>query len=96
MAEFVAALDRGGQRFPERILCENPSDYRSKAVQAYLRDSRNFGFPARLRPVLNLSERLWKFLNKQVLGNRYYETYDDFRVACNDFFNNPKRYTALI
>jgi hypothetical protein len=30
-------------------------------------------------------------LLSQVLYNRYYGTFDDFRAACTDFFNNPQR-----
>jgi len=47
-------------------------------------------------PNRNLIERLWKFFKKQVLYNRYYETYDDFRTACKDFFNNPQRYRSQL
>jgi hypothetical protein len=39
-----------------------------------------------------LFERLWKFFKKQVLHNRYYESFDAFRKACEEFFGNPQRY----
>ena len=75
------------------IVCDNARYYRSKAVQAYLQNSRiKLVFLPAYAPNLNLIERLWKFFKKQVLYNRYYETFDDFRAACNDFFNNPQRY----
>jgi transposase len=79
------------------IICDNARYYRSKAVQAYLRGSRiQLVFLPAYAPNLNLIERLWKFFKKQVLYNRYYETFDDFRAACNDFFNNPKRYRSQL
>jgi len=37
-------------------------------------------------------ERFWKFLKKNVLYNRYYETFDEFREACETFFKNPHKY----
>ena len=75
------------------VICDNARYYRSKAVQAYLQDSRiKLVFLPAYAPNLNLIERLWKFFKKQVLYNRYYETFSDFRAACNDFFNNPQRY----
>lgn len=75
------------------VICDNAGYYRSKAVQAYLQDSRiKLVFLPAYAPNLNLIERLWKFFKKQVLYNRYYETFGDFRTACEDFFNNPQRY----
>ena len=75
------------------IICDNAGYYRSKVVQAYLQDSRiTLVFLPAYAPNLNLIERLWKFFKKQVLYNRYYGTFSDFRIACEDFFNNPHRY----
>jgi hypothetical protein len=33
-----------------------------------------------------------KFFKKQVLYNRYYESFDTFRKACEEFFRNPQQY----
>jgi len=30
--------------------------------------------------------------SERLLYNRYYESFSDFREACEDFFNNPQRY----
>jgi transposase len=79
------------------IICDNAGYYRSKAVQAYLQDSRiKLVFLPAYAPNLNLIERLWKFFKKQVLYNRYYETFGGFRAACEDFFNNPQRYKSKL
>lgn len=43
-------------------------------------------------PNLNLIERLWKFFRKKVLYNRYYEKFNDFKIACEDFFKNIRKY----
>jgi transposase len=75
------------------IICDNARYYHSKAVQEYLQDSCiKLVFLPAYAPNLNLIERLWKLLKKQVLYNRYYESFSDFREACEDFFNNPQRY----
>jgi len=39
-------------------------------------------------PNLNLIERLWKFLKKIVLKNKYYKTFNEFRNAIESFFVN--------
>ncbi len=43
-------------------------------------------------PKLNLIERFWKFFKKKVLYNRYYDTFDKFKRACEDFFANAHGY----
>lgn|GEM_PF-6147089 len=42
-------------------------------------------------PNLNLIERLWKFFKKNILYNRYYEKFDAFKFACEDFFKHIAR-----
>lgn len=75
------------------VICDNAAYYRSKAVQEYLKDSRiKLVFLPPYAPNLNLIERLWKFFKKQVLYNRYHESYGSFRKACEDFFSNPGQY----
>ncbi|MDH4129974.1 MAG: transposase, partial [Spirochaetota bacterium] len=39
-------------------------------------------------PNLNLIERLWKYLKKKIIYNKYYETFGEFRNAIYDFFEN--------
>ena len=69
------------------VICDNARYYRSKAVQEYLETSRvKLVFLPPYAPNLNLIERFWKFLKKKVLYNRYYETFDEFREACETFF----------
>jgi len=69
---------------------------RSKAVQQYLKDSRiKLVFLPTYAPKRNLIERLWKFVKKQVLYNRYYAT-NQLRNACKDFFNNRQCYRGQL
>jgi transposase len=43
-------------------------------------------------PNLNLIERLWKFLKKQVRRNHYYDTFEKFEQAIVDFFKDIKQH----
>jgi len=75
------------------VVCDNASYYRSKAVQEYLKTSRiKLIFLPPYAPNLNLIERLWKFFKKKVLYNRYFETFDEFKSACEEFFQDPRKY----
>ena len=71
------------------VFCDNARYYRSKAVRAYLGDSPiDLQFLPPYAPNLNLIERFWKFFKRQVLYNRYYETFADYQAACKQFFAN--------
>jgi transposase len=62
-------------------------------VQEYLKTSRiKLVFLPPYAPNLNLIERLWKFFKKEILYNRYFETFAEFEAACAAFFANPGRY----
>jgi transposase len=75
------------------VICDNARYYRSKAVKQYLETSRiKLVFLPPYAPNLNLIERLWKFFKKTILYNRYYETFAEFRAACEKFFSNPRQY----
>jgi len=41
-------------------------------------------------PNLNLIERLWKFVKKKCLYNKFYESFADFKHAIDDCLNNVK------
>jgi transposase len=69
------------------IICDNARYYRSKAVADYLEDSRiNLLFLPPYSPNLNLIEGFWKFFERQVLYDRYYEAFEHFKDACTGFF----------
>ncbi|AGA90273.1 transposase [Thioflavicoccus mobilis 8321] len=75
------------------VICDNAPYYRSRVVQEYLKTSRiKLVFLPPYAPNLNLIERLWKFFKKEILYNRYFETFAEFKAACAAFFANPGRY----
>ena len=43
-------------------------------------------------PNLNLIERYWKFFKKTVMHNHYYQTFEQFKQACKNFFRKWKKY----
>ncbi|MBK9337485.1 MAG: transposase [Lewinellaceae bacterium] len=47
-------------------------------------------------PNLNLIERLWKFLRKQVTSYNFYEHFTQFRKAILDFFKNIKEHKQAL
>lgn len=75
------------------IVCDNARYYRSRKVKAYLKHSRvELVFLPPYSPNLNLIERFWKFFKKMVLYNRYYEKFDEFKSACEQFFQSIAQY----
>jgi transposase len=75
------------------VICDNARYYRSKAVKEYLKTSRiKLIFLPPYAPNLNLIERLWKFFKRKVLYNHYFESFEDFKHACEEFFANPLKY----
>ena len=73
----------------------NARYYRNRTVKAFLKTSKvQIIFLPPYSPNLNLIERLWRFLKKIVLYNRYYERFADFRGAILKFFANIKQYRS--
>jgi transposase len=76
------------------VVLDNARYQRAIVVQALakrLRIRRLFLPP--YSPNLNLIERCWKFLRKQVLRNTYYATFAEFRAAMQRLLANLDTYT---
>ena len=75
------------------LIADNARYYRSKLVNKYLENSKiELMFLPAYSPNLNLIERLWKHFRKIVLYNKYYKSFDEFKVICKNFFKNIKKY----
>lgn len=71
------------------ITLDNAPYYRSKLVKAYLETSKiKLLFLPSYSPNLNLIERLWKYMKKELMRNKYYEKFIDFKDAVMQFFEN--------
>lgn len=70
--------------YPEKekihIFCDNARYYRNKKVQAFLEESKiSMHFLPPYSPNLNPIERLWKLMNEEVINNKYYEKFSEFK-----------------
>ncbi|MCP3681019.1 MAG: IS630 family transposase, partial [Gammaproteobacteria bacterium] len=79
-------------------IVDNAKYYKNTHVQAYIKTSRiKMIFLPTYSPNLNLIERFWKLLKKQVINNSYYEHFRDFQSAVLDFCNKSSpEHRALI
>jgi transposase len=69
------------------VILDNAKYHFSEAVQEWLKNSKiKLIFLPAYSPELNLIERLWKVFKKNVLYNKFHETYADFQKACVGFF----------
>ena len=73
------------------IIVDNARYYRSRLLKEYTEGTKIklIFLPSYS---LNLIERYWKFFKKKVLNNRYYETFGEFKRACESFFRKRKKY----
>ena len=77
------------------IICDNARYYRSKEVSRFLETSRiELVFLPPYAPNLNLIERYWRYFKKEVLYDHYYETFKEFKRACENFFSEPEKHAA--
>lgn len=80
------------EKHPEKtkiiIIRDNAKYYNNKDVQAYLTTSRIVEIPLPpYSPNLNPIERLWLFMQRELLYNHYYEHFSDFKEVIRKFFN---------
>lgn len=75
------------------IVCDNARYYKSEMVSEYLKHSKiELKFLPPYSPNLNLIERLWRFMNKKIRNNKYYEKFAEFKKATFAFFENISIY----
>ena len=71
------------------ITLDNAKYYKNGLVYEYLKTSKiKLLFMPPYSPNLNLIERLWKFMRKTILYNKYYEKFADFKAEVMRFFEN--------
>jgi transposase len=75
------------------VILDNAKYHYSLAVKEALKDSKiKLVFLPAYSPELNLIERLWFVFKKNILYNKYYEKFKDFKDACFGFFKNYGQY----
>lgn len=74
-------------------ICDKAPYYFNTEVQTYLEGSRvELIFLPTYSPNLNLIERLWKFMRKEVINTKFYEKFKDFKAAVTGFLENLADY----
>lgn len=75
------------------IIVDNAKYYKNETLNEYLETSKiEQIFLPTYSPNLNLIERLWKFMKKKVIYNKYYEKSIEFRKKIFEFFNDLHLY----
>ena len=79
------------------LVVDNARYYKCNLVQDYLQSSKIvLMYLPPYSPNLNIIERLWRLLKKEVLYNRYIEKFSDFRKIVLGFFENIKDYSSQL
>lgn len=70
------------------IIVDNARYNHSKHIKEYLKEHPRVHliYLPPYSPNLNIIERLWRYFQKEILYNKYYPTYAEFRKAINTFF----------
>lgn len=76
-------------------ICDNARYYKSQPVTEYLKQSKiEIKFLPSYSPNLNLIERVWRFMNKKVRNNKYYERFQEFKDEIVGFFENFSKFRS--
>lgn len=71
------------------VILDNAKYHFSRAVFEYVENSKiQLVFLPSYSPELNLIERLWRVFQKNVLYNRHYGSFKEFKKSCIGFFKN--------
>ena len=87
--EHLEKLIESQQKGKLHIILDNARYYRSKIVRDFLEDNPRiiFKFLPAYSPNLNIIERLWLVMKKEVVYNKFYEKFGDFKSHVLDFFD---------
>ncbi len=91
---FEKLLEKHADKEKIYVLSDNARYYANTELKAWLSQNPKIQLMhlPPYSPNLNLIERLWKFLRKKVINLHYYPTFEEFRSAIHEFFENLKQY----
>jgi transposase len=78
------------------LVSDNARYYKNTILQEYIGQHPNIKwiFLPPYSPNLNLIERMWRFMRKEVLNGYYYDTFDKFKKEIHQFFESLKYYES--
>ena len=97
--EYFDVILKAYRRAPAIVLfLDNATYFKAEIVTTWLKDhpKLKLEFLPPYAPNLNLIERFWKFFKRQVLYNRYYEAFNDYKNACKQFFRELDSYVPQL
>ena len=98
--EFLKKIEQQNPNAEKIVLIiDNARYYYNGDVVGYAANSKQLQlvYLPPYAPNLNLIERLWKFMKKKTLYNKYYPTFKEFKAALGDFFMRlPDFYDELV
>ncbi len=78
-------------------ICDNARYNRNRELTEWAKDKRIvFIYLPPYSPNLNLIERLWRLMRKEVIHSIYYDTYTKFKSSIEEFLSNIKLYKKEI
>ena len=76
---------------------DNARYHFSEQVLEYVQTSKiQLVFLPPYSPELNLIERLWRVFKKNVLYNKFYPSFDEFKHGCSEFFTHQHKHREEI
>jgi transposase len=77
------------------LICDNARYNRNKMLQQWAAGQRvEFIFLPAYSPNLNIIERLWRLMRKEIIDSIYYDSYAKFRQGIIEFLDDAKAYKS--
>lgn len=94
MIRMFSALEEKQPRGLLYCIADNASYNHSYELRDFLKSHERIKliYLPGYSPNLNLIERLWLFFQRKQLYNHYYETFQDFKINCLEFFQNLEQH----
>ena len=75
------------------LILDNAKYYKNSEINEYIKTSKiRIVFLPPYSPNLNLIERLWKFMRKKIINNKFYEKFTLFKKTIMEFLENSEKY----
>lgn len=92
---FLDYMEKLHQKYPKMILFTDKATYHKKEARVikFFRKNKNFikvrWFPSGF-PEANLLEECWNQGKDEVLGSKFYDSFDDFKKAVKEYYRTSR------